>query len=388
MLEESAEELYEQAPCGYVSTDPNGLILRINETLLRWTGYQRQEVLGIAQFPQLLTAAGKIFYDTHFTLILRMHGEAREIALDLACKDGKRRPVLVTALQKRDLDGTPLLNRMTVFDAADRRRYEHELLLARRRAEKVSAELANTNAELRRANADLEQFAYSASHDLKEPLRMLSIYAQLLERKFHPKLDQEGREYLAFAVASADRAQALLQDLLTYLHAAHKADEPPGPVPADNVLDRVLKVLGGAIKDANATIQRSALPVLNVHEVHLLQVFQNLIGNALKYHGDSPPMIRIRALDADSCWPTLSVEDNGIGIDPQHTQQVFGLFKRLHQRSEYPGTGIGLAICRKIVDHYGGRIWVDSDGPGKGSAFRFTLPVAEAGELVRQVAAF
>lgn len=387
LLEESAEELYEQAPCGYISTDPDGLILKINRTLLNWTGYRREELVGAAHFPALLTTAGKIFYETHLALLLRMHGVAKEIALDLACKDGQRRPALLSAVQKRAADGTPLVNRITVFDATERRRYEGDLLAARKRAEQASAELANTNAELRRANADLEQFAYSASHDLKEPLRMVSLYAQLLERKCQVKLDAQEHEYLQLTIASAQRAQTLLHDLLAYVQAAHMAEEaePVESTDAGEALDRVLSVLGRAVEDAKATVQRSVLPVLGVREVHLVQLFQNLIANALKYRGEAPPFISVRAIEQGNWW-VLSVQDNGIGIGQQHLEQVFGLFKRLHPSSEYPGTGIGLAICRKIVDRYGGRIWVESGGPGRGSTFHFTLPAANTAELAVQAA--
>jgi light-regulated signal transduction histidine kinase (bacteriophytochrome) len=305
----------------------------------------------------------------------------------LACKDGQRRPALLSAAQKRAADGTPLLNRITVFDATERRRYERDLLAARKRAERASAELAKTNAELRRANADLEQFAYSASHDLKEPLRMVSLYAQLLERKCRVKLDEQEREYLNLTLTSAQRAQTLLHDLLAYVQAAHMAEEaePVESTDAGEALDRVLSVLGRAVEDAKATVQRSALPVLGVREVHLVQLFQNLIANALKYRGEVPPVISVRAVEQANWW-VVSVEDNGIGIDRQHLERVFGLFKRLHSSSEYPGTGIGLAICRKIVDRYGGRIWVESGGPGKGSTFYFTLPAANTAELAVQAA--
>lgn len=388
LLEESAEELYEQAPCGYVSTDPDGLILKINETLLGWIGYERAELVGVASFPALLTTAGKIFYDTHFALLLRMHGVANEIALDLACKDGQRRPALLSAVQKRTDDGTPVLNRITVFDAAERRRYERELLAARRRAEQVSSELAAANAELRRANTDLEQFAYSASHDLKEPLRMVSIYAQILERKCQIKLDAQEREYLKLTITSAQRAQTLLSDLLAYVQAAHTTDEADAvqSTNADQALDRVLSLLSRAIQDAGARVERSALPVLRVREVHLVQLFQNLLANALKYRRESPPLISIRAVE-EGDWSRLSVQDNGIGIEPEHAERVFGLFKRLHHSSEYSGTGIGLAICRKIVERYGGRIWVESAGYGKGSIFHFTLPAANSAELRAEAAA-
>ncbi len=375
LLEESADELYHQAPCGYLSTDADGLIVKINQTLLTWTGYSQAELAGIARFPSLLTPGGKIYYDTHFAPLLRMHGAANEIALDLVCKDGQRRPVLITAVQRTDTEGRPLLNRITVFDATQRRRYEQELLLARRRAEQVAAELVKANQELRRANADLEQFAYSASHDLKEPLRVIGIYSELLQRKYQGKLDAQADEYLSFTAESTRRMQALVDDLLAYTQAVHLTLQEVTAVAGDRVLDDALFILKGAIEEAGGRIERAPLPQLRVQEVHLLQLFQNIIANALKYCGKTP-FIRISA-EQEGDWWRVRIQDNGIGIEPEYAEQVFGLFKRLHNSPTYSGTGIGLAICRKIVDHYGGRIWAESEGTGKGSTFCFTLPGAE-----------
>jgi PAS domain S-box-containing protein len=376
LLEGSIEELYDQAPCGYVSTDPDGLILKINQRLLSWTGHTRAELVGTAHFSDLLTVGGKIYYNTHIALLLRMHGAANEIALELASKGGERRPVLISAVQKRSASGAPLMNRFTIFDASERRRYENELLQERRRAEKASADLEVTNAELRRLNDDLQQFAYSASHDLKEPLRTANIYASLLERKAAARLEEQERAYLKFIVSGARRAQALLDDLLEYLQATHATSEPVQPIAADHALTRVLTPLASEIKEAGANVEYSSLPMVRVREVHLTQLFQNLITNALKYRGKDPPIIHIGGQSGSDSWAKLWVADNGIGIDPQHAERVFGLFKRLHSAGEYPGTGLGLAICRKVVDSYGGRIWVESAGIGHGSTFYFLLPSA------------
>jgi PAS domain S-box-containing protein len=244
----------------------------------------------------------------------------------------------------------------------------------RRRAE---AALVRANEELRRANADLEQFAYSASHDLREPLRMVAIYSELLQRRYQGRLDARADEYLRLAIEGARRMEALVADLLAYMQAISSHDEPIVPTAAGIVLDQALSNLKGAIKASRATIKCSPLPNLLVRDVHLLQVFQNLISNALKYRGEAASVIRITAQSEGQMW-RISIHDNGIGIAPEYAEQVFGLFKRLHTSDQYSGTGIGLAICQKIVHRYGGRIWVESEGPGTGSNFCFTLPGGES----------
>ncbi|MGH9583980.1 MAG: sensor histidine kinase, partial [Bryobacteraceae bacterium] len=232
--------------------------------------------------------------------------------------------------------------------------------------------LARSNAELRRANEDLHQFAYSVSHDLREPLRMLALYSQMLERKYGGDLSTEANEFLGFIAEGAGRMDALLADLLAYIRVVDAAPAVSEPVEASAVLENALANLRSTIKDSGAHICSEPLPRLCVEETHLLQLFQNLIGNAIKYRSERPPKIGI-SCEREGAFRKFSVKDNGIGIAPEYCVQVFGIFKRLHNRAEYPGTGIGLAICQKIVDRYGGRIWVES-GEGEGSTFCFTLP--------------
>jgi signal transduction histidine kinase len=233
--------------------------------------------------------------------------------------------------------------------------------------------LARANANLRRANEDLHQFAYSVSHDLREPLRMLSLYSQMLERNYGNGLDSEGREFLGYITEGAGRMDALLLDLLAYLRVADMLPAESAPIDTAGVLEKARANLSGMIKDSGAEIcSELSLPRVRVEEIHMLQLFQNLIGNAIKYRSERPPKIRI-SFTRDGAWRKFCVQDNGIGIAPEYREQVFGIFKRLHNRAEYPGTGIGLAICQKIVDRYGGRIWVESE-PGKGSTFCFTVP--------------
>jgi PAS domain S-box-containing protein len=226
--------------------------------------------------------------------------------------------------------------------------------------------------ELRRANQDLEQFAFSASHDLQEPLRSVKIYSDLLLRRCQHKLDGEAQEFLAFLREGATRMETLVHDLLAYTRVS-KFDEEPGVSDAGGTLEVVLANLAGNIAESGARILAENLPEVRMHSAHLQQLFQNLVGNAIKYRSpDRAPVIRVSAERVKGDW-IISVSDNGIGIEPQYKEGIFGLFKRLHTNDHYSGTGIGLAICQRIVDRYHGRIWVESE-PGIGSTFRFSIP--------------
>ena len=245
----------------------------------------------------------------------------------------------------------------------------------RERVQLANQTLRNANHALRRANEDLEQFAYSASHDLREPLRTVAVYTQLLKRHFGDKVDSKAEIYIRHTVSGARRMETLMNDLLSYVQAARGADEEQPLADSNQVLNKTLSNLQTAIQESGASVLSHDLPVVPVHSVHLEQLLQNLIGNAIKYRSEAPPRIEIAAQRASQDW-TFSVKDNGIGIDPQYAKQVFGIFKRLHSSESYSGTGIGLAICQKIVERYGGRIWVESE-LGKGATFCFTLPVAQ-----------
>lgn len=201
---------------------------------------------------------------------------------------------------------------------------------------------------------------------------MVSAYTQLLNRKYQGKLDAQADDYIRFAVQGAQRMEVLVRDILVYTQAANAAREDAGPVDANAVMEKVLSNLQQSIEDRGAVVKVGELPTLNMHEIHLMQLLQNLVGNAVKYGGERDPKVSVQAVRKESEW-LFSVQDNGIGIDPKYKERVFGLFQRLHSSSEYAGTGIGLAICRKIVERYGGRIWVESS-LGEGSTFFFALP--------------
>jgi PAS domain S-box-containing protein len=241
------------------------------------------------------------------------------------------------------------------------------------RAQCVQHELKRSNEELLRANQDLETFAYSASHDLQEPLRTVALSAQVLERRYRGHFQGEGQVFLESIVEGAQRMENLIQDILAYATATKCAEGPAPSVDAGKVLATALENLKGAIEQAGAIVTSEPLPVVLLHENRLLQLLQNLVSNALKYRGKDIPRVHISAVERDG-WYVFSVVDNGIGIEKKFADLIFGLFKRLHSRLDYPGSGIGLAICQRIVEQYGGRIWLESSIPGEGSIFCFSLP--------------
>jgi signal transduction histidine kinase len=262
---------------------------------------------------------------------------------------------------------------------------EKHLRQERKRAEE---DLASKAAELARSNADLEQFAYVASHDLQEPLRMVAAYTQLLSERYQGKLDADADKFIGYAREGALRMQVLIQDLLAFSRVGRK-EQSCCSVDCNAVMRDVLQILEASIKESGATVNYENLPEVWADNTQMVQLFQNLIGNAIKFRGTEPPVISVQAgaqpeTPAESKTETkteakdhewlFSVSDNGIGIAPEDVGKIFAVFQRLHSRTEYPGNGIGLAICKKIVERYGGRIWVESQAGG-GTTFKFTMPL-------------
>ncbi len=227
--------------------------------------------------------------------------------------------------------------------------------------------------ELARSNKDLEDFAYVASHDLQEPLRMVSCYTGLLAERYRGRLDADADEFIAYITDGVTRMQSLIRDLLAYSRVSTRGREISA-ADSGEALSRALTNLRAAISESGASVTHDAMPVVRADPVQLTQVFQNLIGNSIKFRGPAPPVVRVEARESGREW-WFSVADNGIGIEPQYAETVFGLFQRLHSVQEYAGTGIGLTICKKIVERHGGRIWLDSE-LGKGATFHFSLPAA------------
>ena len=285
--------------------------------------------------------------------------------------EGNKSYVHVLKAPVRDAQGKVVGTQIIFWDVTARKLAEEAL-------EKAATELA-------RSNKELEQFAYVASHDLQEPLRMITSYTQLIARRYSDKLDDDAKDFMRFAVDGAMRMQRLIQGLLDYSRVGTKG-KPFEQVEANTVLDAALANLTISIGESKAHITRSTLPLIEGDPVQLTQLFQNLIGNALKFRGSTPPQIEISAQrsprsDAAALavapyeW-VFSVRDNGIGIEPQYFERIFAIFQRLHTQEQYPGTGIGLAICKKIVERHGGRIWLESK-PGEGTTFYFAVPAID-----------
>lgn len=258
-------------------------------------------------------------------------------------------------------------------DVTDRKQAEKALQKAH---DELETRVAQRTAELARSNADLQQFAYSASHDLQEPLRMMGSYLLALQQQAGGKLDEQAQNFIQLSLSSAKRMQQLIDGLLAYAHVGTRGKEPE-TVAVGAVVDQVIADLGETIRHEGAEVTRDDLPMVTADPTLLAQLFQNLIGNAIKFHGREPPRVHVSAQPSGKEW-VFSVRDNGIGIEPEYLSRIFEVFERLHPAEAYPGTGIGLAICKRVVQRHRGRIWCQSR-PGEGSAFHFSIP-QEAGD--------
>jgi light-regulated signal transduction histidine kinase (bacteriophytochrome) len=254
--------------------------------------------------------------------------------------------------------GEGILVTAAIRDITERKRSEEYLL--------------QTVGELKRSNEDLQQFAYVASHDLQEPLRMIASFTQLLAKRYTGRLDADADRFIAFAVDGCSRMQGMIQDLLAYSRAGTNG-KALREVSTEHALTDALTNLRATIDESGAVVTHDALPAITTNDTELAQVFQNLVANAIKYHGAEVPRVHVSATKNDVNEWIFCVRDNGLGIDPQYFQKIFVLFQRLHGRKEFKGTGIGLAICKRILERLGGRIWVESQ-PDKGSTFCFALP--------------
>ncbi len=354
--------LLEAAPDAMVVVDGRGEIVLLNVQAEKQFGYRRDELVG-----QPVTAiipdgfAERIIADD-----LRSAADAlaQQIGTGLELvalrRDGTEFPIEIMLSPLESDEG--ILVTAAIRDISARKAAAEALL---RKME-----------ELARSNEELGQFAYVASHDLQEPLRMVTSYMQLLSRRYAGRLDSDADEFIAFAVDGASRMRRLIGDLLAYSRVGSKGAELID-TSSEDALRQALVNLGTLIEETDAVVTHDPLPSVRADEPQLVQLFQNLVGNAITYHGTEVPRIHISAaIDAEDRW-SFAVTDNGIGIDSQYFERIFGMFQRLHDREEYAGTGIGLAICRKIVERHGGTISVESQ-PGRGSTFRFTLVASQA----------
>jgi PAS domain S-box-containing protein len=350
--------IVESSEDAILSKDLDGTIMSWNRGAERLFGYTEAEAVG--QSIAILIPPDRIEEEPKILERLKRGEQVPPFETLRVRKDGSRLNVSLTISPVKAGDGRIVGASKVARDVTEKVRQEETLQEA--------------NAALERANADLQQFAYSASHDLQEPLRMVSIYGELLKRKFGGELGPTGDEYIAHVVQGATRMDSLLRDLRTYTQVSTVDQEPTDDIDAAETLRKTLLNLQVAIKDSEASITHTALPQVRMYEFQLEQIFQNLIGNAIRYRSNQPPRIHIAAEPHGEEW-LFSVQDNGIGIEPRFKEKIFRIFKRLHSAAEYAGTGMGLAICQRAIERAGGRIWVESE-PGKGSTFYFTIPRA------------
>jgi PAS domain S-box-containing protein len=348
---------------GVVATDLNGGITFFNPVARALTGWRPEEAAGrpvvdILRFESTLDDS--VAENPAIAAIRERRTVDHSNGLVLVGRDGKRTHVDANGAPTFDSAGQLVGAVLVLHDVTERHRSERQL---RQRTE-----------ELARSNRDLEQFAYVASHDLQEPLRAVAGPLQLLQRRYEGQLDARADEFIGHAVDGATRMQALIDDLLSYSRVG-RLEDPKQSVSAEHALQSALKNLAVVIQETQAEITHDELPMVQAISTQLTLLFQNLIGNAIKFrHKERAPRIRIGAQPMGAQWQ-FSVADNGIGIAEQYFDRIFVIFQRLHTRREYPGTGLGLALCKRIVEHHGGKIWVESI-PGEGTTFLFTMPRA------------
>ncbi len=349
--------LLEAAPDAMVVVNQAGEIVLLNVQAEKQFGYRRDELLGQA----VTNIIPEGFAERLIADDLRSAEDA------LAQKIGTG--IELTALRK-DGSAFPIEIMLSPLDSPDGILVTAAIrnISVRRQA---AADLLQKIAELNRSNEELGQFAYIASHDLQEPLRMVASYTQLLSRRYKGRLDSDADEFIAFAVDGASRMQRLIRDLLAYSRVGLRG-KPLHSISSERALEQAIRNLRGSIEESGALVTHDELPAVMGDETQLTQLFQNLVGNAIKYQNAGVPNVHVAAAaGSDGKW-TFTVKDNGLGIDPQYFDKIFGMFQRLHKRDEFTGTGIGLAICKKIVERHGGTISVESE-PGRGSTFSFGL---------------
>ena len=345
LLDESAEELYEHAPCGYLSTLPDGTIVRVNRTFVEWVGASREALLGGTKFQTLLAIGSRIYYETHYAPLLRMQGFANEIALEVVRTDGLTIPVLLNTRQKRERDGTPLFNRITLVDVTHRRRYERELLVARRKAEQVAKDKAHLIEML--------------SHDIRNPLNAVMGVVQLLERS---DLGEPQRRFVRLLKSSSENMLNLLNRVLELSKAESSTFAlAETPLSVQLLVDDVVSTFEPAARERGLEVRSHVAadvpPSLIGDPVALRQILSNLIGNAVKFTNEGSVTVTVatKELGTDAATLSFAVQDTGVGIAPDAVDRIFSEFTQASNETaiKFGGTGLGLTITRRLLALYG-----------------------------------
>ena len=369
MVEEDAEDLYENAPCGYVSALPDGLIVKVNQTFLTWTGHRREDLVGRKRFQDLLTAGGRIFHETHYAPLLRMQGEVREIAVEIVCANGGRLPVLINSVLKKDAAGKPLLTRTTIFNATDRKEYERELLRARQRAERAD-----------KAKAD---FISMISHEIRTPLSAIMGVGHLLGST---DLSQQQQKFVRILRSSSENLLSLVNQILDFskIQSGTMSLEERSFDLRQQVNETVSNLWMKADEKGlilEAYVDERLPAVLLGDPVKIGQVLTNLLGNAVKFtaQGSVTVTLQVRELDPDAVSIHFRITDTGIGISPDRLQHIFDDFTQASYDIglKYGGTGLGLSISKRLVELHGSRLAVESE-LGRGTTFFFDLRLKTA----------
>ena len=364
LFEEDAEDLYEHAPCGYLSTLPGGVIVKVNQTFLTWTGYERQDIVGRRRFQELLTAGGRIYHETHYAPLLQMQGTVREIAVDIVCANGQRLPALINSVLRRDATGQPVLVRTTVFNATDRKEYERELLRERQRAEKAA-----------QAKAD---FISMVSHEIRTPLNAITGVAHLLGAT---ELSQQQQKLVRILRSSSGNLLSLINDILDFskIEAGKMAPEER-PLDLRQLIRDLVESLRSKAEEKGlaltVNVDAQVPGSLLGDPIKIGQVLTNLLGNALKFtsKGSVTLTLQVQELALDRVTIDFRVADTGIGIAPDRLPYVFDEFTQASYdvSMKYGGTGLGLAISKKLVELHGSRLAVESQ-LDRGTTFSFSL---------------
>lgn len=361
--DEKLRLIIDAAPCGMTMVNEHGQIVIVNKQLEKLFGYTREELIG--QTIEILVPTELRSFHPQQRAEFSKHPQARAMGAgrDLygQRKDGSAIPV--------EIGLSPVMIQGERFVVAS------VVNISERKATETT--LQEKLLELQRSNADLEQFAYVCSHDLQEPLRVISNYTQLLTMRYQGQFDEDANDFAEFIVDATKRMQGLINDLLLYSRVETKG-QAFKTTDCNKSVEMAVSNLALAIEENDATVTADELPVVFADSSQMLQVFQNLISNAIKFRSSERPHIQISAQKSDHCWH-FTISDNGLGIDMKYADRIFVIFQRLHSREQYPGSGIGLAICKKIVERHGGMIWIESK-LGQGTTFHFTVPTSQEGQ--------